>query len=327
VKTQRSRLLWASVLPLFALGAIAQDEWTDKSPHQSRYITANEVKLHYLDWGGRGEAILFLHGLGDTAHIFDDLAPKFTNDFRVIGLTRRGHGHSEKPDTGYDTATLVEDIQQFLDALKIRRAVLVGHSLAGDELTRFAGMHPKRVIKLIYLDAAIDRARWPEIHKQQPPELSPGKTDLESLGSFRRWVSRLSFWSEAWEANLRDAMLFSPGGKIVGEAKPAQASRLLIEGTINSRPEYTKIQAPALSIAALGFSSRVTEFIETLPEEKQAKAKDSLRRVKEFQQQQIDRFRKEVRNGRVVVLTNTDHHCFIQKEAEVVRAMKEFLGR
>ena len=114
----------------------------------------------------RGDTILFLHGLGDTAHIFDDLAPKFTNQFRVLGLTRRGHGQSEKPETGYDTATLVEDIRQFLDALKIERVILVGHSLAGDELTRFAGEHPDRVIKLVYLDAAYDRAGLPEIMKQ-----------------------------------------------------------------------------------------------------------------------------------------------------------------
>jgi pimeloyl-ACP methyl ester carboxylesterase len=39
----------------------------------------NNVRLHYLDWGGKGDTILFLHGLGDTPHIFDDIAPTFTN--------------------------------------------------------------------------------------------------------------------------------------------------------------------------------------------------------------------------------------------------------
>src|SRR4029077_964346 len=100
---------------------------------------------------GKGDTMLFLHGLGDTPHSFDDLAPKFTNQYRVLGLTRRGHGQSEKPDTGCDTATLVEDIRQFLDALKIERVVLVGHSIAGDELTRFAGVYLDRIIKLVYL--------------------------------------------------------------------------------------------------------------------------------------------------------------------------------
>ena len=181
--THRSRglafgavLAWLLVCPV-QVDAAGKDDWIDRSPHKTEFVTVNSVKLHYLDWGGKGETILFLHGLGDTAHIFDDLAPKFTNQFRVLGLTRRGHGQSEKPEAGYDTATLVEDIRQFLDALKIERVILVGHSLAGDELTRFAGEHPDRVIKLVYLDAAHDRAGLPEIMKQSPPELSPAKTD------------------------------------------------------------------------------------------------------------------------------------------------------
>lgn len=84
-------------------------QWADRSPHKSGFVTVNGVKLHYLDWGGKGEALLFLHGLGDSAHIFDDIAPKFTDHFRVLALTRRGHGQSDKPGIGYETRMLVED--------------------------------------------------------------------------------------------------------------------------------------------------------------------------------------------------------------------------
>lgn len=322
---QQTRLWWVLITTMFALHIDAQSDWVDKSPHKSGFLTVNKVRLHYLDWGGTGETILFLHGLGDTAHIYDDLAPKFTNQFRVLGLTRRGHGQSEKPDVGYDTATLVDDIRQFLDALKVERVILVGHSLAGDELTRFAGDHPDRVVKLVYLDAAQDRAGLPEIMKQSTPELSPAKTDLESLDSFRRWISRMSFWSEAWEANLREMMVRSPDGKILSEAKPANASRLLMQGTKDSHPDYSRIKSPALSIAAVGFSSKVSDVVKALPDSAGTKAEDYLNRLRQFQQQEIERFRKEIPNGRVTVLANTDHHCFIQRENEVVREMREFL--
>jgi pimeloyl-ACP methyl ester carboxylesterase len=305
----------------------AQSNWTDKSPHKSAFITVNGVRLHYLDWGGKGEAMLFLHGMGDTPHIYDVLAPKFTNQFRVLGLTRRGHGQSDKPETGYDTATLVEDIRQFLDALTIQRVVLVGHSMAGDELTRFAGVHPDRVIKLVYLDAAYDRAGLPEIMKQRPPELSPTKADMESLDGFRQWVSRMSFWSDAWEANLREMMVFSADGKILREVKPGKVSRLLMQGTVGSRPDYTKIRSPALNIAVLGFSSKISDFLETLPEATRAKAQGALGKTKEFQKQQTERFRQELPSARVVVLTNVDHHCFIERESDVVREMRAFLAR
>src|SRR6266436_870644 len=104
--TQQTRLWLMLIAMTVALHADAQSDWTDKSPHKAGFTTANNVRLHYLDWGGAGETLLFLHGMGDTPHSYDDLAPKFTNQFRVLGLTRRGHGQSEIPETGYDTATL-----------------------------------------------------------------------------------------------------------------------------------------------------------------------------------------------------------------------------
>jgi len=81
--------------------------------------------------------LLFLTGGFGTAHDFDNLAPRFADCFRVLGLTRRGAGESDKPESGYDTGTLVEDIKQFLDVMQIYRVHLIGYSLAGDEITRF----------------------------------------------------------------------------------------------------------------------------------------------------------------------------------------------
>src|SRR5437899_1922594 len=113
---QQTRFCLVVTATMLAVHVGSQSNTTDTSPHKSGFSTANGIKLHYLDWGGKGETMLFLHGIGDTAHIFDDFAPKFTNRFRVLGLTRRGHGESEVCDSGYDTATRVEDIRQFLDA-------------------------------------------------------------------------------------------------------------------------------------------------------------------------------------------------------------------
>jgi non-heme chloroperoxidase len=328
--TSRTALALAILLTPIAISAAdasskrlaRTEEWTDKSPHKAGFITANNVKLHYLDWGGQGDTILFLHGLGDTAHIFDDLAPKFTNQFRVLGLTGRGHGRSEKPPTGYDTGTLVEDLRQFLDAVKVERVILAGHSIAGDQLTRFAAVHPARVIKLVYLDAAHDRAALPEIHKQLPPELFPSKSDTESIDALRSWITRMSFWSEAWEANLRE--MFSDG-KPLNNPEKSKVSRLAMQGTINSHPDYTRVKAPALSIAVAGFSPKLSDLLKTLPEATRQKVENALLTMREFQERQIERFRAEIPNGRVVVFTNADHHCFIQKQDEVVREMRSFL--
>ena len=111
-------------------GARSQSQNTreDKSPHNSNFITVNGVRLHYLDWGGNGENLLFITRTGDNAHVFDELATDFTDRFRVLALTRRGFGESDKRETGYDTAILAEDVRHFLDVMKIKRVNLVGHS-------------------------------------------------------------------------------------------------------------------------------------------------------------------------------------------------------
>jgi non-heme chloroperoxidase len=79
----------ALIILIGAQVARSQDTWVDKSPHKSGFITANGIRLHYLDWGGKGEALLFLAGASNSAHIFDDIAPKFTDRFRVLALTIR----------------------------------------------------------------------------------------------------------------------------------------------------------------------------------------------------------------------------------------------
>jgi alpha-beta hydrolase superfamily lysophospholipase len=104
-----------------AAGVYAQD-LNDKPTREepvAQFTTVNGVRLHYLDWGGKGETLLFLTALGGTANDFQPLAVRFTDHFHVLGLTRRGQGQSAKPDAGYDTSQLVEDIRAFLDQRRL----------------------------------------------------------------------------------------------------------------------------------------------------------------------------------------------------------------
>ena len=134
------------------------------------------MRLHYLDFGGTGPTLLFLAGLGNTAHAFDDFAPAFTDRFHVVALTRRGFGESSHPESGYDTPRLVEDIRAAIDNLHLGRVILIGHSIAGEEMTRFAGKYPDRVSKLVYLDAAYDRVAADSMLNEVfpvPPDVPP----------------------------------------------------------------------------------------------------------------------------------------------------------
>jgi pimeloyl-ACP methyl ester carboxylesterase len=113
-----------------------------------------------LDWGGSGQPIVLL-GCYLTAHMYDEFAPKLTNQFHVYGITRRGIGASDKPASGYTVQRSADDVLEVLDSLKLRKSLLVGTSCAGQILTLFASQHSDRLNGLVYLDGATDPTLTP----------------------------------------------------------------------------------------------------------------------------------------------------------------------
>ena len=109
-----------------ARNAIASETatWRDPSPHDITFVTVdNGVKLEVLDWGGSGRALVLLAGY-QTAHEYDDIAPKLSAFCHVYGITRRGFGASSRPDSGYTAQRSAEDVLRVLDALKLDHPVL-----------------------------------------------------------------------------------------------------------------------------------------------------------------------------------------------------------
>src|SRR5262245_50195662 len=140
---RRRRLISAliAVAPVCVLPAQAAS-WRDPAPHRLQFVTvARGVKLEVLDWGGTGPPLVFLAGLGNTAHAWDNFIPRFTDRFRIVAITRRGFGASAHPADGYELTNLVNDVRKVMDTLRIQRAALIGHSIAAEELTRFAATY------------------------------------------------------------------------------------------------------------------------------------------------------------------------------------------
>ena len=156
----KRRLLWmgGGILAVAALllGCWLKIKIPSYPPISIQFITVDkDVKVQVVDWGGSGRALVFIPGLSLTARAtFDEFAPKFTRDFHVYGITRRGIGSSSRPASGYSADQLGDDVLAVLDALKLARVVLVGHSAGGSELSSIATRHPERVAGLIYLEAA-----------------------------------------------------------------------------------------------------------------------------------------------------------------------------
>jgi len=134
------------------------------------------VQLEVLDWGGSGRVIILLAGSGNSAHVFDDFAPKLTPFAHVYGITRRGYGASSQPASGYDNQRLADDIVAVIDKLKLPSPVLCGHSAAGSEITTIGNQHSDRIGGLIYFDALDDPRDFPasdphylELFRKLPP--------------------------------------------------------------------------------------------------------------------------------------------------------------
>ena len=313
----------------FAMGLAAfsqtVDPWRDLSPHKSAVVEANGIHLHYLDWGGAGEAMIFLAGLGNNAHVFDGLAPKFADRFHAIAMTRRGFGQSDRPDTGYDVPARVADVAGFLDALHIEKAILVGHSLAGDELTGFALAHPKRVLKLVYLDAAYDRSQMPKdtgkaqqalafallAHLKLPPDLSLVERDIA--------IAKLRFgsmWPNELEADIRENYIRASDGTL--KHRPFPPVQALMDGTMKANLDASKLTRPALSFFA------INDALEGIAADKRNELESFAQQMNAFRDAQIETMKKNS-NVRVIVMPDTNHYCWFDKPDQVLREMNAFL--
>ena len=306
----------------------------DKSPHKSSFVSVNGINLHYLDWGGNGDVLLFLAGMGCNAHIFDDFAPKFTDSFHVIALTRRGHGESDHPETGYDVDTLTEDIRQFLDVLGIKRVILAGHSMANVELSHFSALYPERVLKLIFLDAAYDRA---SATRKEMVENSPFRqiqfpgmdVDYYSPEDYfaamrRAYPSFAIIWNEAMEQQSLHEITQAPDGKIIDRMSDGISKT--ITDVLNSYVlEDSKINAPTLAFFALskGLNAISDEWM--TEEQKADIAYYVETRENHWTRESIELFQRNVPHARIIEIPEGHHYCFIEQERLVYEEMRKFL--
>ncbi len=120
-------------------------------PYQSKFIDAGGVRLQYLDFGGEGLSLIFIHSESWDAYTYGKFAPRFSDAYHVLAVTRPGYGQSEDPGYGYDVPAQSERLIDFLDAVGIRQAVFAGNSAPGKEMTYLVEHHVDRVAGLIYL--------------------------------------------------------------------------------------------------------------------------------------------------------------------------------
>src|SRR3954451_24004359 len=325
LQTQIAAALFAFAPPHAASLPDTRPPWTDPSRHHLAFVSvAPGVRLEVLDWGGSGPPLVFLSGLQDVAHGFDDLAPEFTHDHHVLAINRRGYGASSQPHSGYDIAARVADLRAALDSLGLQRVALVGHSIAGDELTAFAGAYPGRVAGLVYLDAAYDHSQVRQLlagYPAPPPMLAPGSA---SPGAVQEYFHRVS-GMRIPEAQLRAIGRYSCNGHLVADVTPPTVDSLILAGC--GRPNYAAVRAPALAIyAVVDSAGQVFPYYAALDAPHQDAARRFTAALQHWAATERARVRRDLAGAELLELHGANHYVFDSNRSEVIRSMRAFFA-
>ncbi len=264
----------------------------NKSSYKSDFVYVNGIRLHYLDWGGSGETLLFLTGMGCSARLFDQIAPRFTNKFR-------------------------------------EKAILAGHSLAGIELTYFTEKYPDKVLKLVYLDAVYEGKDRVEVLKNhalndiKPPEM---KQEFESIEEYAAYIKYLrpdlaKIWSATWDESIIYDLVKTPQGKFT-EKDTSSIAKQMIDGANGYNPQKANIQVPVLSFVAI--SNPIPPEFYT-KEQKKLMFEFHHEKWMPFKKKEMNMFINDIPQAKVIEIPESHHYCFITQEEFIYNEMRKFL--
>jgi len=167
------------------------------SAFKAQTIQGDGAALHVVV-GGKGPAVVLLHGFGDTGAMWSPLAARLAAKHTVVVPDLRGMGLSSHPDGGYDKWTQAGDIRAILDRLGIDRAVVVGHDIGTMVAFAYAARYRDRTERLVVMDAPVPGIPpWEQIVRN--PLLwhfSFGGPDAEHLVAGRERIYLDRFWNE-----------------------------------------------------------------------------------------------------------------------------------
>jgi pimeloyl-ACP methyl ester carboxylesterase len=173
---------------------------------------ADGVRLHVRRWPGRSDNMPFLlvHGLSSNARLWDGVAVRLAAlGYPAYAVDLRSHGESDRPGSGYDTATAAADLAAVTTALHLPPAIVVGQSWGGNIVVAHAAHHPQQVRAIALVDGGwINLAdqfdSWEECERElRPPDID-GMREADLLAFIRRGHRDWDDWAvRATAANFK----------------------------------------------------------------------------------------------------------------------------
>jgi pimeloyl-ACP methyl ester carboxylesterase len=163
-------------------------------------VAVNGLSLAVEELSGKGPVVVCIHGLTANHTCWASMADALGSDYRLVAYDLRGRGDSDKPDKGYRLDIHGQDLLGLLDHYRLRKAVIMGHSLGAHIALRFAVKHPARVSKLVLVDGGLDvRA---EILDSLRPAISRLGVEFPSLDVFLQFLRALPMFEGRWNDYL-----------------------------------------------------------------------------------------------------------------------------
>jgi pimeloyl-ACP methyl ester carboxylesterase len=217
-----------------------------------------------------------------------------------------------------------------LDSLAIKRVVLVGWSLGGNELNEFAVRYPDRVAGLVYLECYdLGAPAFGRLLQHFPLALSPSANDLKNAAAFRDWWNRTNApglsLTPAMQAEIADVMDQRPDGSV--SVVPDDSTTAALWAGMQYHPQYAAIKAPILAMWGRWFTGGLVP--PTAPDSIRQKVGRFLKEdAWPVQDSAIAQLRKAVPSARIVVLDSAGHSAFpFVNRDTIVAEMRRFLAQ
>lgn len=256
--------------------------------------------------GGRGSAVVMLHGFGDTGDMWGPLAATLAHDRLVVVPDLRGMGLSSHPDHGYEKKTQAGDVARVLDVLKIHDAAFVTHDIGNMVGYAFAAQFADRIARWVAMDAPLPGiGRWDEIIRS--PALwhfNFRGPDVERLVEGRERIYLDRFWNE-----------LSANPKSIDEATRQHYAALYARpGAMHSAfNQFAAFTQDAVDNAALAAKGKLTMPVLAIGGDKS------------FGAALADELRFVASDVRPVVIANSGHWLMEEQPAATIDAIRAFL--
>ena len=206
-------------------------------PEEKVIELPGNINLNYVEQGiSTGTPVIFLHGYTDSWHSFDSVLSNLPKNMHAFAITQRGHGNSDKPASGYSPKDFANDVAAFIEKRKLGPVVVVGHSMGGVVVQRFAMDHPELTKAVVIIGSATSVKNFSSVKEfvemvnQLNDPIEPAFAEEFQKSTLAKPIND-SYYKElvgeslkvparVWKGILNDLMNYDPSGELNIIRKP-----------------------------------------------------------------------------------------------------------